>query len=155
MLAIVNACHKYHYFICGHSDVTVETDHKPLGTIFRKEFDKVPSSLQRFWPSLQRYGLKVIYVPDRKIPVADFLSRLDTEERMENLDGSKFVAKVSVSQSRQKEFADETMRDEQLRTLRDFWINGWPNDKKEVPEIVRTFWPYRDEIHVQDDLIFR
>ncbi|KAH7966902.1 hypothetical protein HPB49_020390 [Dermacentor silvarum] len=45
--------------------------------------------------------------------------------------------------------------DETLVKLREYWITTWPLHRLEVPEPLRTYWPYRDEIHAQGGLIFR
>ena len=36
MLSIVSACKKFHHYIYGRDDVTIETDHLPLIRIFEK-----------------------------------------------------------------------------------------------------------------------
>ena len=45
MGAVVFACTKFHDYILGKT-VTIETDHKPLVTIFKKSIDKASARLQ-------------------------------------------------------------------------------------------------------------
>jgi hypothetical protein len=60
LLAIVFACEKFRQFIYGKS-VTVETDHKPLVSIFNKLLNDCPMRLQRMLLQLQQYDLQVVY----------------------------------------------------------------------------------------------
>lgn len=55
--------------------VIVETDHKPLVSIFNKPLYKIPARLQRFMLRLQCYDFDVRYKPGKYLYVADTLSR--------------------------------------------------------------------------------
>lgn len=56
LLAIVYACEKFHQYVYGKT-VDVETDHKPLETIFKKSLQKAPPRLHRMLMRLQLYDL--------------------------------------------------------------------------------------------------
>lgn len=43
-LAIAFACHKFHQYISGKSGIIVESDHRPLETIFKKTTESVPTN---------------------------------------------------------------------------------------------------------------
>ena len=47
LLAIVFACEKFDAYIYGRDSVRVQTDHKPLESIFRQELCVAPKGLQR------------------------------------------------------------------------------------------------------------
>ena len=53
----------------------VETDHKPLESVFKKPLINNTARLQRLLLNLQTYDLKVIYVPGNALHLADTLSR--------------------------------------------------------------------------------
>lgn len=53
----------------------VETDHKPLVTLFDRPLFKIPPRLQRFMLRLQSYELEVKYKPGKDLKIADALSR--------------------------------------------------------------------------------
>ena len=55
-LAISFGCARFHQYIFG-KPVTVESDHKPLESIFRKSLHKAPPRLQSLQLSLQKYDL--------------------------------------------------------------------------------------------------
>ena len=71
LLAIVFACEKFYQFIYGFT-TKVQSDHKPLETIFTKPLCSVPPRLQRI--RLQKYDLSVKYINGKLLHVADTLS---------------------------------------------------------------------------------
>ena len=74
MGAVLFACTKFYDYILGKT-VTIETDHKPLVTIFKKSIDKAPVRLQNMLLKLQKYSLEVIYKRGKDMHLADALSR--------------------------------------------------------------------------------
>ena len=75
LLAIVFACEKFDAYIYGRDSVHVQTDHKPLESIFRKELCVAPKRLQRMLLRLQKYALDVTYLKGENMLIADTLSR--------------------------------------------------------------------------------
>ncbi|RXN16535.1 dynein heavy chain axonemal [Labeo rohita] len=57
LLAIVYGCEKFHQYVYGKT-VQVETDHKPLETVFKKSLQKAPPRLQRMLMRLQLYDIR-------------------------------------------------------------------------------------------------
>ena len=55
--------------------VQCETDHKPLVSIFKKALADCPLRIQSLLLTIQRYDLKVGYIPGSKLIPADTLSR--------------------------------------------------------------------------------
>ena len=72
--AIVYACERFHQYIYGRT-VQVETDHKPLESIFQKPLYQSPLRLQRMILRLQRNDLVVKYKKGTLLHIADALSR--------------------------------------------------------------------------------
>lgn len=62
-LSIVFACRRFHYYLYGRGEITAETDHKPLISIFNKPLLSAPKQLQSMLLTLQNYSLKVVYKP--------------------------------------------------------------------------------------------
>lgn len=82
--AIRFGCRKFHQYIYG-KELTVETDHKPLESIFKKPMDRAPPRLRRIRLEVAQYNPTVVYVKGSNIPIPDILSRdvencEDTEE---------------------------------------------------------------------------
>ena len=83
-LAIVYGAQKFHQFIYGRP-THVESDHKPLQYILSKPLHQAPLRLQKMMLTLQRYDLKVKYLPGSELSVADALSRSYLQETTETL----------------------------------------------------------------------
>lgn len=64
MLAIVFGCTRYHHYAYGMF-VKVETDHRPLESIFKKPLCDIPLRLQRMRLHLQKYDIVVKYKPGK------------------------------------------------------------------------------------------
>ncbi|RUM46313.1 MAG: hypothetical protein DSY80_02390 [Desulfocapsa sp.] len=172
-LAIVYATQKFEQYILGMDKVTVLTDHKPLTTIFKKPILSSPKRLQRMRLRLQRYSIQLYYKPGPKMHISDTLSRASlpiTEVTAETSDYTIYYAKqeaavrqeiedvdlsVFVSDERLQQIQAVTRKDATLQTLMNMTLAGWPEDKTHVPLCIREYWPYRDEISVQEGLVFR
>ena len=47
------------------------------------------------------------------------------------------------------------MEDTALQVLKTTILTGWPETKEEVPVITREYWAYRDELTVQNGVLFK
>ena len=74
-LAIVFGCQKFSQYITRRAKITVESDHKPLQSIFKKSLLETPCRLQRMMLRLQRYNFDVTYKPGPRMYIADHMSR--------------------------------------------------------------------------------
>ena len=74
-LAIVFACTKFSQYTTHRELITVESDHKPLQSVFKKSLLSAPGQLQRMILRLQKYNINVVYKPGSQMYVADHLSR--------------------------------------------------------------------------------
>ena len=61
LLAIVYACENFDQYIFGRSNVIVQSDHKPLETIFKKPIHSSPKRPQCMRLHLQNYDIQVEY----------------------------------------------------------------------------------------------
>ena len=50
---------------------------------------------------------------------------------------------------------EETGKDPSLMTLNKVVLGGWPSQKSEVPEQIRAYWDFRDEISVYNGVLFK
>ncbi|UYV63925.1 hypothetical protein LAZ67_2006034, partial [Cordylochernes scorpioides] len=97
-LAIKFGCRKFHEYNFGRP-ILVETDHKPLETIFKKCLSKSPLRLQRILLELQPYDLKVKYVRGKDMFIADLLSRDCVEEEKFENEHLEILLCISMPQS--------------------------------------------------------
>ena len=66
---------RFDTYVYFNSNVTVETDHKPLLAIHKKALAAAPKRLQRMLLRLQRYKYELVYRPGTELLIADTLSR--------------------------------------------------------------------------------
>ena len=159
-LAVVFGCHKFHHYIYGRP-ITVESDHKPLESIFRKPLLAAPIRLQRLLLAVQKYDLKVQYKPGKLMFVADALNRHYLNETKEELISEVDVNNITLNQylpmsaDRYKEFQQETFKDASLQQLLNTVLLGWPEQKQNIQSSLLPYWAFRDEISHVDGLLFK
>ena len=67
---------KFHYFLCG-KEFTLETDQKPLVSIYKKHMVDISPRVQRLIVrSFPYLSFKIVYKKGKGIPVADALSHV-------------------------------------------------------------------------------
>ena len=71
-LGVVWGLKRFNYYI----NCTVNTDHKPLESIFKKTLSSCPPRLQSFLMRALKYEVTVNYVKGIDVPIADALSRV-------------------------------------------------------------------------------
>lgn len=155
-LAITFACKKFHYFIYGRP-VEVKSDHKPLISIMQKDIHRIPSAkLQRMRLKLLSYDLKVEYVPGKYLYIADYLSRnhLETGNSEEDKAFTQAVLSLSLSSKREEQFRTATSNDAVFKSVSDFCLKGWPSDKSKVPLNVRQYFKIKDDIFLENGVLF-
>ena len=65
---------KFHYFLYGNK-FTLDTDQKPLVSIYQKHLADVSMRIQRLIIRALPYNFHIVYVSGKLIPMADALSR--------------------------------------------------------------------------------
>ncbi|KAI5750921.1 hypothetical protein M8J77_002494 [Diaphorina citri] len=163
LLAIVFATEKFHQFIYG-KQVIVYSDHKPLMTIMKKCINDVPARLQRMLLRLFKYDLKVIYKPGSQMYISDALSRCYQNEVPDNSDSENYMvhdvmvcslsSQLCLSEERRCQLVQYTGNDNNLQQLKSVLMNGWPSSKHQIPFEIRMYWQHRNEICIEDDLLF-
>lgn len=118
------------------AEIEVLSDHKPLESIFKKPLFKVPARLQRMRLRLQKYNLKVRYVPGKFLYIADTLSRafdqsnVPTDDDMHH-DMEHFIHSViidlPISDVKLMELRELNCNDPTMQILNRCAMEGWPN----------------------------
>ena len=159
LLALVFGLEHNNYYTYGRR-VTLWTDHKPLVSIASKPLVSAPKRLQRLMLRLQHYDVEIRYKPGKEMFVADTLSRAyisdhqqsDVEKEVESI---HTVNHLAISQERLAEIQKETLNDPSLQRLKETIIKGWPNNKAKVAEDIQQYFSIRDELSVQDEIVFK
>ncbi|CAH2092466.1 unnamed protein product [Euphydryas editha] len=162
MLAIVFALERFHQYVYGRSDVVVETDHKPLESLFKKPLDSVPMRIQRMMLRIQCYDFIVVYKPGKYMFVADTLSRAALPELMHDrvsleVDAQScyLINHVQFSDSKMKTIRNMTNNDRECEMLINYTLNGWPRYKSDTDNLVRCHWSYRASFEYVDGVLFK
>ncbi|XP_063404228.1 uncharacterized protein K02A2.6-like [Mytilus trossulus] len=159
-LAIVFGCQKFHHYVYGRQ-VEVESDHKPLENIFSKPLNEAPPRIQRFVLQLQKYDIVVRYKPGKSMYVSDTLSRMYLQETVEKLvpdieiNEIQLNAHLPISPEKYELFKKQTESDEILQQIKKINEEGWPLKKEELPEDLKMYWQFRNEITCIDNLLYK
>ena len=162
LYAILFGCRRFHQFVYGQQ-VTVESDHKPLESIATKALAAAPPRLQRMLLQLQKYDIKIVHVPGKKIPVADTLSRQVIIEDDSGCEEFKDIeaqvhcitTSLPINDSKMEEVRQATADDQQLRRLKQVILDGWPANRQNCDKHLLEFWNFRDELTEIDGIIFK
>ena len=82
MLAVVFGCTKFHHYLYSREFIW-QSDHKPLEDIHLKHLSDALPRLQRLLLKIQPYDFVITYVPSKDMPVANALSRVSPNEKIE------------------------------------------------------------------------
>jgi hypothetical protein len=165
LLAIVFAIKKFHTYVYGRSDVTVETDHLPLVRIFEKPLHMVPLRLQKMRMRLQGHDFKIVAKKGTEIPVADALSRAylkdegpnltDEENHIFTVSATELQSVQQISPPRLKEIQEETRKDDEIQAVQKVIREGWPETRRQVEPIVRPYFDFLEELWVLDEILYK
>ena len=150
---------KFHYFLYG-KQFTLETDQKPLVSIYRKHMVEISPRIQRLIvKSFPYQPFDVQYRKGVEIPLADALSRVTPTPVEEDGIQLPIVAvnlitsNIPVSSTEIELIHEETSKDPTLTLLRHYIHMGWPIDHRMVPQELHTFWNYREDLSMENGLI--
>lgn len=172
-LALAYGINKFHTYLYGKSFIAV-TDHKPLVTIIVKPIQKMPGRIARIFQKTTGYKFQLMYKPGKQMIIADTLSRLPNQKNKELVELDARVHSMVTQQeisfdevdmvqqdfcycSTQKkvEIRTETANEPSLLALTSLIRNGWPESIKEIPSNLRQYWSIRDELTVEDGILFK
>ena len=123
---------KFHYFLYG-KEFTLETDQKPLVSIYRKHMVEISPRIQRLVVrSFSYQPFDIRYRKGVEIPLADALNRV-TPLSMEE-DGIQLpiiavnfvIANISYSSNELDIIHEETRKDPTFKFLMHYINVGWP-----------------------------
>ena len=179
LLAIVFGVRKHETYLYGRQ-FNVESDHKPLETIFKKSLLSAPKRLQAMLLALQKFDMTISYKRGSKLYLADTLSRAfvpredktcsseTSSEICYNIDITGTISKLEsefekinmcshlpISETTLNKIKQATKEDKSMDVLVEVIQKGWPELRSHVPEEISDFYTFKEELSVQDGLIYK
>lgn len=161
LFAILFGCTRFHQYVYGHN-VIVETDHKPLVSLFGKPLHKIPPRLQRFMMRLLAYNLTVVYKPGKYLHIADALSRAPLKElsfvdidKDIDLHCHSIINQIALPENDIKKIQEFVQKDVVFRKIISYVKEGWPKDKKSCDLEVMPYFKVKDDINIINGLLLK
>ena len=147
---------KFHYFLYG-KQFTLETDQKPLVSIYRKHKAEISPRIKRLIVrSFPYQPFDVQYRKGMEIPLADALSRVTLTPVEEDGIQPPIVAvnlitsNLPVSSTEFELIHEETSKDPTLTLLRHYIHMGWPIYCRMLLQVLHTFWNYKEDLSMEN-----
>ncbi|KAE8739487.1 hypothetical protein FOCC_FOCC015017, partial [Frankliniella occidentalis] len=127
MLALHFAALKFEKYIYGLTNVTFQTDHQPLVSIFKKPLATITNNrLKKLRLKMLKFQPQVEYLPGKYLYLADLLSR--------------------------QCLLDPVMDDpEMVEVVHE--VHGWPSDRNRMVEGAKPYWALRNDLFPEDGLV--
>ena len=160
LLAVVFAMEKFGHYTYGRH-IVVESDHKPLQAILKKPIATAPKRLQRMLLQLQRYSFDLTYKPGSRLVIADTLPRAPCSLDVGNTSNQQefetvcAVVDAQLADPLMSSLRRATSEESTLLEVQKLIAEGWPMDRKRLPQDVAAYFNVRDELVYDDGVIFK
>ena len=106
---------------------------------------------------LRRYDVKVKYVGSKSVLLADTLSRLILPGTDKNVPGLnvQIAQVIKIRPTKLATMQEETVADPSLQMLKTLIQSGWPESMQDLPNEVKPYWYFKDELGIIDGLIMK
>ena len=109
------------------------------------------------------YQFKVTYKKGKVLHVTDTLSRAVLKDSFESQQSDVFRMELvemdlkpsNVTADTMERIRTETSKDPVLSILYSVTMTGWPGERKSVPEEIRGFWSYTEDITADNGVLFQ
>ena len=157
--AAVSGMEKFHYFLYGRKFI-LQTDQKPLVSIFRKHMIDVSPRIQRITIQAWQYEFEPQHIPGRNNVISDALSRVTPLEFQDsNADKDilavNFLQYSSIEERERDEVLQETNKDKEFQSLKHYISTGWPMKRRQIPVFLHPYWNFRDELTIESGILMK
>ena len=158
-LALIYGIKKFHQYLWGRK-FTLQTDHKPLTTIFGKKKGIPPTTaghLQRWALILMGYSFDIEYKSTKIFGNADGLSRLPVgpdrgfDTHKINVTELLQVENLEELPVKASDLATETNKDPILKQVKQFTLKGWP--AQVTQKALQPYACHKNELIIQNGCI--
>ena len=153
MIAAVFRAERFHTYVYGWSFM-IESDHKLLESISRKNLADTPAWLQHMMLCLQGYDFIIHYCPGKEMVIPDTLSQFSPHPGPD-LPLDIAIHHACIMPDCKEAFQQAFINDPEMRALANLIITGWPKDIKEVPHPLHPYWQHRETLTVEDGLVLQ
>ena len=159
----VFALKRLNHYTFGRT-ITVQSDHQPLQSIWKKSIVLASLRLQRLLLRLAHYDINIEFLCGKENVIADALSRISPlqsnnskikESNIDVIPVHHIMQSAPVSKARLQELRLATQSDPTLCSLTKIVHKGWPQSRKDFPEQLLDFWSFRQEISEKDGLLYK
>ena len=163
LLAIVFALERLNHYTFGRT-ITVQSDHQPLQSIWKKMIVSASPRLQRLLLRLAHYDINIEFLHGKENVIADTLSRVcplqssNSKTKESNIDiipVHHIMQNAPVSQTRLQELRLAMQSYPTLCSLSKTIHKGLPQSKKDCPEQLLEFWDFRQEISEENGIMYK
>ena len=157
--AAVWGMEKFYYFLYGRKFI-LQTDQKPLVSIFRKHMIDVSPRIQRITIWAWQYEFEPQHIAGRNNVISDALSRVTPLEFQDsNADKDilavNFLQHSSIEEREKDEVLQETLKDKELQSLKHYISTGWPSKRSQIPVFLHPHWNFRDELTIEGGILMK
>ena len=101
---------------------------------------------------IQAYDINVRYKKGKELYLADTLSRafFNSRSMQEDLEHVNMVGFLPVRQERLAKLKKASNEDDTLQNLKSVIMNGWPDEKQDLPAELIAYHSFRGEMSVQE-----
>ena len=165
LLGVVFGIERLHHYTFGKL-ITVETDHQPLTSIWKKTIATSSPRLQRLLLRLVQDDIHIKYLSGKENVIADTLSRVasikpelqDCNSSLSNIERipvHQITQTALASPERLQEICEATAKDSTLRLLTNIVHEVRPRTIKDCPHSTLSYWYFRDEITCEDGILYK
>ena len=154
-LAVLYGLERFDQYAYGRA-VTVQNDHKPLATILRKPLSMAPKCLQDIMMCYNQYDVNFVFVKGTSLHIANTLSRAHLDSVEGNQDDCARIMNISeIPDKCLDEIREATLRYTSLQTIIKLVLDGWPQDKHDIPSQALPYFDMRDSLSIVDGILVK
>ena len=148
---------KFYHFLYGCHFI-LETDQEPLEAILSRSLNQATPWLQHVLIRTLPYHFTVRYIPGLKNLLADCLLRLGNQEdtiKLPKLHVYQISHQLLARSNSLQEIRQATQADDKPALLKHTIMMGWPNNIKEIPQVLHPYWTFHKELTIEDGRILK
>ena len=155
--AAVGGMEKFHYFLYDRKFI-LQTDQKPLVSIFRKHMIDVSPRIQRITIQAWQYNFEPQHIPSRNNVISDSLSRVTPLEFQDSNTDKDILAvnflQYSLIEEKERDVVlQETNKCPEFQALKHVISAGWPAKRSQIPASLHPYWNFRDELMIESGIL--